>query len=76
MLAGETLRKDTVRNLQRRFPGIAVYNNYGPTETGTVTLCKITDAMMEDERSLPIGYVGPQTDALILDPQTLEPVDK
>jgi D-alanine--poly(phosphoribitol) ligase subunit 1 len=76
MLAGETLRKDTVRNLQQRFPGIAVYNNYGPTETGTVTLCKITDAMMEDERSLPIGYVGPQTDALILDPQTLEPVDK
>lgn len=73
MLAGETLRKDTVLNLRERFPGIEVFNNYGPTETGTVTLCRIIDDMLADERSLPIGYVGPQTDALVLDPQTLEP---
>lgn len=74
MLAGETLRKDTVARLYERFPGIVVLNNYGPTETGTVTMCKITDEMMRDERSLPIGFVGPEAEAAVLDPQTLAPI--
>ena len=74
MLAGETLRKDTVARLYERFPGIVVLNNYGPTETGTVTMCVVTDEMMQDERPLPIGYVGPEAQAVVLDPQTLEEV--
>ena len=74
MLAGETLRKDTVAKLKQRFPGVRVLNNYGPTETGTVTICEITEQMMDDERPLPIGYLGPEVEAAVLDHDTLEPV--
>lgn len=74
MLAGETLRKDTVARLRERFPDITVLNNYGPTETGTVTMCVITKEMMVDKRPLPIGYVGPEAEGVVLGPQTLNPV--
>ena len=72
MLAGETLRKDTVHKLHERFPKAMVLNNYGPTETGTVSICEITDAMLADERSLPIGYLGPEVKGLIVDHDTLQ----
>lgn len=74
MLAGETLKKDTVVRLRTRFPKAIVLNNYGPTETGTVSICTITDNMLSDERPLPIGYLGPEIEGHILDHDTLEPV--
>ena len=41
LLAGEVLRPETVRLAQRRFPGLRVFNGYGPTEsTDLVTLYK------------------------------------
>jgi D-alanine--poly(phosphoribitol) ligase subunit 1 len=74
MLAGEVLRHETVREVQRRFPGVHVFNGYGPTEAGFVTLCDITPAMLDADRSLPIGYAKPDIDLVVLNPETLERV--
>ena len=75
LLAGETLRPATVREVKRRFPELHVYNGYGPTEsTDLVTLCEITDELLADDVALPIGYAKKGSDLVVLDPQTLEPV--
>jgi D-alanine--poly(phosphoribitol) ligase subunit 1 len=75
LLAGETLRPATVREVKRRFPGIYVYNGYGPTEsTDLVTLCEITDEMLADDLALPIGYAKKGSELAVLDPETLERV--
>ena len=75
LLAGEVLRPETVRMAQARFPGLRVFNGYGPTEsTDLVTLCEILPYMLEQDRSLPIGYAKPDSKLLVLDPQTLAPV--
>lgn len=71
-LAGEALRKDTVLRMQERFPGVRVFNNYGPSETGTCTMVEITPEMLEAEESLPVGYLAPGLKGYILDPETLE----
>lgn len=75
LLAGETLRPSTVREVKRRFPGIRVFNGYGPTEsTNLVTLCEIDDELLENDLALPIGYPKTGSDLLVLDPNTLEKV--
>ena len=72
---GEVLRPETVSLAKQRFPGLQVFNGYGPTEsTDFVTLCEITPEMLADDRSLPIGYTKPGTELVVLDPETLEPV--
>lgn len=54
--AGEVLSKKLVKELMERFKGVRIINGYGPTE-GTVLLSAIdvTEEMLEDERSIPIG---------------------
>lgn len=56
ILAGEVLTKKLVNTLHQKFKNAKVVNGYGPTE-GTVLLsaCEITDQMLEEEESLPIG---------------------
>ena len=72
---GEVLRPETVRIAQQRFPGLRVYNGYGPTEsTDFVSLCEITSSMLEQDRSLPVGFAREGSELLVLDPETLEPV--
>lgn len=58
ILAGEVLTKKLVSALHRKFRGVKVINGYGPTE-GTVLLsaCEITNEMLADEKSLPIGVI-------------------
>lgn len=62
--AGEVLSKKLVKELLDRFPGVRIINGYGPTE-GTVLLSAIdvTEKMLEDERSIPIGY--PMDEAIL-----------
>lgn len=75
LLAGEVLRPETVRMAQKRFPGLRVFNGYGPTEsTDLVTLCEITQDMLGQDRSLPIGYAKPESRLVVLNPETLEEV--
>lgn len=72
---GETLRPETVRIAMQRFPGLRIYNGYGPTEsTDFVSICEMTPAMLEQDRSLPVGYAREGSELLVLDPETLEPV--
>lgn len=58
ILAGEVLTKKLVSALHTKFSRAKVINGYGPTE-GTVLLsaCEITDEMLADEKSLPIGVI-------------------
>ena len=75
LLAGEVLRPETVRMAQARFPGLRVFNGYGPTEsTDLVTLCEILPEMLEEDRSLPIGYAKSGSQLVVLNPDTLEEV--
>lgn len=74
LLAGEVLRPETVREFQRRFPKLRVFNGYGPTEAGFVSICEITQEMLDSGRSLPIGYAKPDVDFVVLNPETLERV--
>ena len=75
LLAGEVLRPETVRMAQQRFPGLRVFNGYGPTEsTDLVTLCEILPEMLEQNRSLPIGYAKTGSQLLVLDPDTMQPL--
>lgn len=77
LLAGEVLRPETVRLAQRRFPGLRVFNGYGPTEsTNLVTLCEILPGMLDQNRPLPIGYAKEGSTLLVLDPATLEPMPR
>ena len=75
LFVGETLRPQTVREAKRRFPELAVYNGYGPTEScDFVSLCEITQEMVVDDRPLPVGYAMAGTELVVLDPETLERV--
>lgn len=58
ILAGEVLTKKLVSTLHNKFKRAKVINGYGPTE-GTVLLsaCEITDEMIRNEKSLPIGRI-------------------
>ena len=72
---GETLRPETARLAKERFPGLRVYNGYGPTEsTDFVTLCEVTAEMLACGDPLPVGRVMPGCELAVLDPQTLAPV--
>ena len=75
LFVGEVLRPEAVRLAQQRFPGLRVFNGYGPTEsTDFVSLCEITPDILAQDRSLPIGYAMPGAQLVVLDPETLEPV--
>ena len=74
LLAGEVLRPETVRRAQERFPGLRVFNGYGPTEAGFVTMCEVTQEMLDSGAPLPIGRAKPGIDLVMLDHETLEPV--
>lgn len=60
ILAGEVLTKKLVKNINNKFKNSILINGYGPTE-GTVllTACKITDKMLNDDKTLPIGKILP-----------------
>lgn len=60
LFCGETLPKPLVSALWERFPGADIINTYGPTEcTVAVTSVRITPAMLDSPRPLPIGNPRP-----------------
>lgn len=53
---GETLTKRVAAELLKRFPSTHVINGYGPTEcTVAISACEITEDMIRQEDSLPVG---------------------
>lgn len=70
VFCGETLSHTTARKLRERFPGVAVLNTYGPTEsTVAVTSIVCDDDVLEKYRVLPVGVVKPGSRILIWDEQ-------
>lgn len=62
LFCGETLTPETAHKLKQRFPGAAVVNTYGPTEsTVAVTSVEITPAVLAQAGPLPIGSPKPGT---------------
>jgi D-alanine--poly(phosphoribitol) ligase subunit 1 len=63
---GETLAPETASQLLERFPGVPVWNTYGPTES-TVAMTKVgvTREIIAQWNPLPIGYVMPGTRVII-----------
>lgn len=72
LFCGEALTKDTAKQLRKKFPEAKVINTYGPTEsTVCVTDIEITDEVLANEGTLPIGLPKPGTE-IRLDPENSE----
>lgn len=65
---GEVLPKNLAKNLKERFPKTRIINGYGPTEaTVGISANDITEEMIEDEKSLPVGVVMETTKIKVVD---------
>jgi D-alanine--poly(phosphoribitol) ligase subunit 1 len=68
LFCGETLAPQTVAQLLNRFPQAQFWNMYGPTEAtvATTSIC-IDAAILEQYSPLPVGYIMPGTQILLVD---------
>lgn len=65
---GEVLPKPLTKELLERFPNTRVINGYGPTEaTVGVSVNDMSEALINDEKSLPVGYPMENCKIKILD---------
>lgn len=65
---GEELTHDLAEKVLARFPEVALYNTYGPTEaTVAVTAIAVTPAILAKYPRLPIGYVKGDTQMTVKD---------
>lgn len=68
LFCGEMLPNETARKLKTRFPNAVVYNTYGPTEaTVAVTSIEITEEILNEYPSLPVGVAKQDVDIVIVD---------
>lgn len=59
---GEELTNQLAGKILARFPDVAMYNTYGPTEaTVAVTSIRVTQGLLSQYPRLPIGYAKPDT---------------
>lgn len=72
VLCGEMLRNAMALKILERFPGVNLYNTYGPTETQAVTDILVTRELAETINPLPVGYLSPGVRAVIRDLETGE----
>lgn len=69
LACGETFPAPVARKFLERFPGVNLYNTYGPTEsTVAVTAVRITPEMAASKLPLPVGFPKPGTTISIIDP--------
>lgn len=65
---GEPLDKKIVQKLFAKFPSIKLINAYGPTEaTSAVSGIVVTEAMLNDEKPLPVGDMKTNATEIIID---------
>jgi clorobiocin biosynthesis protein CloN4 len=67
IFAGEPYPLDAVRRLRAAWPGVRMFNWYGPTETNVCTSYEVTAADLDRTTPLPIGSACPGV-AVELDP--------
>lgn len=77
VVCGETLHNTTARRLHERFPDVALYNTYGPTEAqGAITDVLITPELANAEGALPVGSISPFNELWIVDKETRKRLDE
>lgn len=69
LFCGETLPPAVAAQLLRRFPGVEVWNTYGPTEATVATTSVRIDREILDRypTKLPVGYPKPDARVLVMD---------
>lgn len=68
LFCGEELTLSTATTLKNRFPKAQIFNTYGPTEaTVAISQIEITEEHLNQENRLPIGYVKPDCQVLIME---------
>ncbi|AIU83750.1 D-alanine--poly(phosphoribitol) ligase subunit DltA [Bacillus velezensis] len=68
MFCGEALPAAVAQELLNRFPKARVFNTYGPTETTVaVTSVEITQQIIDENESLPVGFAKPDMNIFIMD---------
>jgi D-alanine--poly(phosphoribitol) ligase subunit 1 len=67
LFCGEILPTSICSHLKERFPNATIYNTYGPTEaTVAVTSVEVTNSLIENYKSLPVGFPKPDTRIVLL----------
>ncbi|MBO6204450.1 MAG: AMP-binding protein [Selenomonas sp.] len=73
IMAGEALQKNLVKDLWMRFKDVEIINGYGPTEcTVLLTATVITKEMVDDDKTLPIGYLLPDGKMKLENPANID----
>jgi D-alanine--poly(phosphoribitol) ligase subunit 1 len=68
IFCGETLPHKLARLLLERFPGVALWNTYGPTEcTVAVTSVRVTEELLNGHEEVPLGRAMPGTTVFLGD---------
>lgn len=66
VLMGEEVSLTLVKKIKKAFPTLKIINSYGPTEaTIVVTYIEITDNIINNHKTIPIGYCKPNSQVLI-----------
>ncbi|WP_026575217.1 D-alanine--poly(phosphoribitol) ligase subunit DltA [Bacillus sp. UNC438CL73TsuS30] len=68
LFCGEILPVSVCKQLKERFPKAKVFNTYGPTEaTVAVTSVEVTDEILQEYQTLPVGKAKGDTQIVLLD---------
>ncbi|MED4223989.1 D-alanine--poly(phosphoribitol) ligase subunit DltA [Neobacillus cucumis] len=72
LFCGEILPVSVCQQLRERFPMARIFNTYGPTEaTVAVTFCEITDEVLKEYQTLPVGAAKSDTQIILLDEENM-----
>ena len=67
LFCGEILPILVCKQLKERFPNAKIFNTYGPTEaTVAVTFLEITDSVIQEYQTLPVGTAKSDTQIILL----------
>ncbi len=67
LFGGEPIPPKHLREIMKLWPGATFYNVYGPTETNGVTHYRVNLDELDTAKSIPIGRVYDDVEALVLD---------
>lgn len=73
LFCGEILPVSISRMLKERFPKAKIFNTYGPTEaTVAITYVEVTDELLDNHQTLPVGKPKDDTRILLIDESNQE----